>query len=337
MKYLFVFITAFVLSSCQRAFITQGNALIVNGGDNTLQVMDIENLEIIRQKKLTADSGYFAHHVGLSANKSFLSVAFPQYDFSNGHEGLHDIERPGKALVLSTKKKGKIMWIDVPQANYNAVVSPDESELWTAGYNHSGRVYIYDLDSGKLKNTLITESDPSEILFSKDGKYAVLVCGETSFMTVIDVETQQKIKDIKVDPNPSNVWLGFDNTVFVQNSLRKSLNIIDLNIMKVTDFIDFDFNPGFASYNPVTEELWVVSETDSAIYYYKKPEKGEWTKTGKLKSETPFYTFTFYDAYTHVFCVSRANNAVSVINTLTKEEIKTISTGKKPNGIVVWE
>ncbi len=337
MKFLTGFIVFICMAACTRPMLREGDALLVNGGDNTWQVLDLARLEVKQTGEFRAEPGYFAHHVSLSENNSFLAVAFPQYDFTAGHEGLHNESVPGKVAVSKVNRKPAFRWLNVPHANFNAVISPDETELWTAGYNHSGRVYVYDLATGEMLQSIIVEADPSELVFSRDGRYLAVACGESSFVTVIDAKTRKKIKDIKVDPNPFAVWPGYESLVFVSNELRKSLNIIDLEKQKVVDYIDFGFIPGFITYNAGTQEIWVLAKNEPQITFFKKAGNGKWDKTGEYRAEAPFYRVAFSDNGRTALCISTETNNVTVLRTMTKEQVKIIKTGQKPNGIVVWE
>lgn len=300
------------------------------------EIYELESFKLLKSE-IVAPEGYFGHHISLSPNKNYLVEAFPEYDFSQGHEGLHGQEKLGKVLVTPNSKPKARFWINVPFANYNAVVSPDETELWTAGFKHSGALYVYGLPSGKLKKSISVEADPSELFFSKDGKYLAVACGETSFVSIIDTKTYEKIKDIKVDPYPANVWEGYDNTFFVQNFRQKSLNIIDLNTLKVTDYIDFPFQPGFMRYNNLTSEIWVCALSNPEIFIFRKSEKGKWEKSGNISFESPVSQFSFIENNSKALCVSENSEKLILLDTQNKNILKTTKTAGKPNGIVVWE
>lgn len=313
-----------------------GSAVIINGGDNNIDVIDLKTLELKNKIWLKTEGNTFAHHIYFSGSKGLISIALPFYDFSNGHDGLHNVNLPGKITVLNSSNTQAKITIDVPKANHNAVISPDESEVWTAGLSHSGRVYVYSLSTGALLKEVVVDADPSEIIFSADGKYAVVACGESSFVTVIDSKTKVIVKEIKVDLNPGNVWPGFGNNIFVENSLRKTLNIVDLNGLFAIDYIDFDFTPGFPVYNEKTQEIWVCSSSDDKVYFYKKMN-GIWAKTGSFQSSGQPHQIAFIDDFAKAILINQKGNTAKIIDVTTRKELKSITTGKKPNGIAVWE
>ncbi|MCP9755958.1 hypothetical protein EGI26_12415 [Lacihabitans sp. CCS-44] len=335
-KFLPIFLFSILFSSCKTQVIKSNSAIIINGADNNLDILDLKRLRIKSKIKVDENKNYFAHHVYFSKSKEFVSIALPAIDFSKGHDGMHMMNVPGRIVVLNSKKANVKVQIDVPTANHNAIVSPNEKEVWTTGMSHKGRIYVYDLGTGKLKDQIMVNADPSEIIFSKDEKYAAVACGESSFVTIIDVHSKKIIKEIKVDPNPSNVWAGFENNIFVENSLRKTLNIIDLNSLKVIDFIDFDFTPGFAVYNVLNREIWVCSKSDDNVYIYKQ-KNHKWIKTEKFISSGGPHMIAFFDGSTKALLINQFESTVLIIDAQTKKEIKRITTSDKPNGIAVWE
>ena len=323
-------------SPSRSSSIEPNSAVIINGGDNNIDVLDLNSLKIKGKIWLKTDGNTFSHHIYFSKSRKYVSIALPYFDFSKGHDGMHHMSVPGKVIVLNTSDGKVKVEIEVPQANHNAIISPDEKEIWTAGMSHSGRVYVYDIETGNLKNQIVVDADPSEIIFSRDEKYAVVSCGESSFVTVIDIAAKTIIKEIKVDPNPGNVWPGFDNSIFVENSVRKTLNIVDLNALKAVDFIDFDFTPGFMVYNPKNREIWVCSKSDDNVYIFKKGAD-KWEKTATFASSNGPHMIAFSDQFSKVILINQFGNTAIVINAETKKEIKRIATGSKPNGIAVWE
>ena len=331
----FIFIAILVLlTSCSKHLFEPGRALLVNGGDNTIQIIDIRTFKEVKTKQIKAEPGYFAHHADVSSGKGYVAVAFPDYDFSQGHEGLHNVTKPGKILVLNARNLKEKRWIDVPKANYNAVFNVQETEIWSAGYSHSGRVYVYDVSSGTLKKEIIVESDPSNLLFDNEGKYVAVACGESSFVTLIDPQTLKKVRDIKVDPYPSHVRNGSAGKILVENKLKKSLNILDIEKLKAIDFIDLEYSPLFSKYNSKTGEIWVVPEDTPEIHIYQKTEKGKWEIRDRLATDFPLSEFDFYGNM--LLGISTQDNALIKYNINTKRTEKKFTTGSRPNALVLF-
>ncbi|SOE24160.1 40-residue YVTN family beta-propeller repeat-containing protein [Spirosomataceae bacterium TFI 002] len=309
-------------------------AYVVNGGDRTISVINLEKQEVAESFELKTSNDRFPHHVYLSPDNQFLAVANPAYDFSKGHTALHGMTIPGGILKLDAKTGKAIHDIQIPMVNHNVAFSPDGSEMWTAKMSHSGKVMVYDRASGELKTEITVDADPSEVIFSKDGKYALVTCGESTFLNVIDVQSKELLKQIKVDNYPANVWPGYDNVVLVSNMQRKSVNFVDLEKFAVTDFLDLNFMPGNVAYNALLNELWVCNSMMNSVNIFKKVD-GKWAQTAMVKSEGDPHMVKFFDNDKRALLINQGANTLKFINCETKEVEKEIAVGEKPNGIAV--
>ena len=311
-------------------------AYVVSGGSKTIEVIDLATLEVIDTYMVTENANKFPHHVYMSADKSKLAIGNPSYDFSKGHNGLHGGQFDGGVVVLDAQTGNKLKEFEVPFANHNAVFSPDDSEIWTAGLSHDGIVYIYDAISYELRAKAQVDADPSEVVFTEDGKYAVVRSGESTFLSFINVETKKRDKAVKVDLSAGNVWPGYDNVILVSNGSRKSVNFVDATTFGVMDFIDFEFNPGNLIYNTYMEELWVCASKQNQVKVFKKLDD-VWTETKSFDfPEANPHMIKFFQNGEVAILVNQFENTAVFIDTNTKEVTKTIIVGQKPNGIAIY-
>ncbi len=312
------------------------SAFVINGGDNSISIIDTKSFDQKGRYYFKNAGNSFAHHIYISKDFSKLSVAFPEYDFSNGHGGLHGASVKGNVGVLNLLDKSENVF-PVSFANHNALFSNNQSEIWTSLVSHSGKIQVFDANTFASIKEIVVGPDPSEVIFAKNGDLALVACGETSFLTVIDTKRKAIIKEIKVDPFPTNVWPGWDeSTVFVENSNANSLNIVNLDDFKVTDFIDFDFIPGFSAFNTSTDELWICAPQSDKVYIYRKLHT-EWIKKGEILTDVEPHQLAFLNNGKSALIVNQKGNSVQVVDVASKKIIKKIDVGLKPNGIAVWE
>jgi YVTN family beta-propeller protein len=314
----------------------KNSAYIINGGDNSISIIDTKSFAEKGRYYFKTSGNFFAHHIYFSDDYSKLAIAFPEYDFSNGHGGLHGASVKGKVGILNLKDQSQQIF-DIPFANHNAVFSTDKKEIWTGLVSHSGKIQVYDIANYALIKEISVGSDPSELILAKDGELALVACGETSFLTVIDTKTKAIVKEIKIDPFPTNVWPGWDmSTIFVENANAKSLNIIDLDKMKVIDFLDFDFVPGFMAFNTFTNELWVCAPKANKVIIYQK-DSLKWNKKSEIMTDNDPHQLAFLKDGKTVLVVNQKSNSLHVIDAQTKKILKSLNVGIKPNGIAIWE
>jgi YVTN family beta-propeller protein len=311
-------------------------AYVVNGGSNTISVLDLNELSIKNIIQLT-EIGRFPHHINMSVDGKKLAVAIPEYDFTLGHAALHNAtNKKGGIAVIDTKTGSTLLKIALPNTNFNAVFSVDGSEIWSASATHSGEMFIYDATNGVLKTKVMLGSDPSEVVFSKDGKYVFVALGESSFVYVINSQTKAIVKTIKVDAFPTNVWAGIDNKIYVENKVAHTINIIDTKTLTVIDHLDVVFTPGQIAYNETLNELWICQAGENKIAYFER-KNNLWSLKGTIITGDDAHAITFSKDEKRVFVVNQKGNTVSVINATTHLKTKDISVGSLPNGIVLKE
>jgi DNA-binding beta-propeller fold protein YncE len=337
-KIFFSFLFLIGIIACKNQVIkTNDNfnkAFVVNGGDKSIALINLDKQELADTYKLKTSPDRFPHHVYLSPDGKYLAVANPAYDFSKGHSALHGMTMPGGIVKLDASNGKTLHDIELPMVNHNVTFSPDGSEMWTAKMSHSGKVLVYDTNSGSLKSEITVDADPSEVIFSQNGKYGLVTCGESTFLNVIDINTKEVIKQIKVDTYPSNVWPGYDNIVLVSNMQRKSVNFVDLDQFKVIDFVDLDFMPGYVAYNAKLNELWVCNSMMNAVNIFKK-EEGKWKQSAMIMSEGDPHMIKFYGNDSKAILINQKANTLKFIDCDSKSIEKEITVGDKPNGIAV--
>lgn len=338
-KYLLPFFLVLILScnsNQEIPSISIGNnvAVVTNGGENSIQVIDLSTLEVKNTIFLNSQSGTFVHHIYADQGFNQFALAVPFFDFSNGHSALHTSSPKGQIQLINANTGQLELNIEVPFANHNAVFSSDGSEVWTTTVSHSGKVYVYDVKSGKQLTEIPVGADPSEVIFAQNGQLALTVAEESSFLTIIDTKQKQIIKEVKVDPNPSIVWPGYDqNSVFVVNGNRKSLNVVDLIQQKVVDYIDFDFVPGFSIFNFDKKNVWVCNPAANKIMVYSKTDT--WKVIKQINTDADPHQIKFFDSNNKAMVVNQKDNTAQIIDTNSFSILKTIQLGQKPNGILI--
>lgn len=313
-------------------------AYIINGGDNSITKVSLETLELKNTLWLENTYGFFAHHINSTNSNPIVSIALPSYDFSNGHAGLHSATNSsGKVLIYNLETQSSTLLIDNKANNHNAMIHLANNEVWTTDVSHSGKVKVYNGSTGNLVTEIAVGADPSELVFAKSQEYALVAAGEGSFLTIIDTKTKNIVKEIKVDKAPSNVWPGFDdNTVFVENNISNSLNIVNLTSLNVEDFIDFSFRCGFMIFNELRKEIWVCSKDDNTIKVFSK-NSGSWSQKVEIKTDDDPHQIKFNKKFDKAFLVNQKSNTLQVFNTEDYKLIKKINTGLKPNGLILIE
>jgi YVTN family beta-propeller protein len=311
-------------------------AYVVNGGDNTISVIDLSNLKVRKTVPLPA-TNRFPHHISLSPDRKKILVAMPEFDFMKSHDLLHQAtDKKGGVIVMQAKTSKVLLNLPLPRPNFNAVFSNDNTEIWSAAATHSGQMHVFDSNTGEQKAIFSLGADPTEIVFSKNGNYAFVALEESSFILAIDTKLKQIKKYIKVDPFPTNVWSGNDGNIYVENKNLKTISIVNEITLETYAFIDLNFKPGQITYNKLLNELWVCQSGEDKVAYFEK-NNDAWVLKSAITTGQDAYAITFSDDNKTAYVVNRQSNTVSIIDAVKHQKIIDIQVGVLPNGIVLCE
>lgn len=304
-------------------------AYVINGGENSISVINLHTLQVDRTVFIPNHSDRFAHHIYASPDQKTLAIAMPSHDFSKGHSGLHQQELKGGIVLIDAKTlQMKSSW-DIPFTNHNAIFSPDGTEIWTATHTHNGEVLVYDSSTLQLIHRANLGPDPGELVATSTNQvYANL--GESSFVARVPVQTKEEAKMIKVDLFPTSVWPGNDTLLIVENKHQKSLNLIDLRTNQAFDALDLTFSPGHTKL--IQDELWICEPGSPRVHIYQKQEKG-WNAQAILVAQEDAHALAVYKE--KVLVVNQQGHSVSVFDFKTKQVIQHIRVGFKPNGVAI--
>lgn len=305
-------------------------AFVINGGSNSISVIDLTSSEV--KRTIALDSVSWPHHVNMHPGKTHIAIGVPGMDLSGGHGGMMGM--PGKIVVLDAQTGSMTKSLDLPIMNHNAAFSPDGMEIWTSQMDSMGSVLVYDANTFAVKNTIMVGMMPQEITFSADGSMAFAACGMSNSVSVIDVMSKNVMATIPVGMNPVGAWPGSNNKMYVDNEEGQSISVINVGTMTVEETVSLGFTPGYAAYNSQRDELWVSDVTNGGIVYFQRMNN-MWMNMGSIPSGSGAHAIAFSTNGSTAYVTNQMAGTVSVINTSTKAKIKDITVGVKPNGIVL--
>lgn len=310
--------------------ITYDALFVVNGGSNSISVINGSTHEVAETIALKNTS--FPHHVNLSADREAIVVAVPGMDLSGGHEGGGHEGGDTKGALLRldalTGETKAARRLDAP--NHNGIFSPDGQEIWTSQMRTSGRVLVLDAATLATRQTIAVGDMPTEVTFSKDGKFAFVANAMSNNVTVIDVATKAVAKTIPVGANPVGAWMGSDGVMYVDNEAGKSLTAIDAASLDTIRTYDLGFTPGMAATAP-NGELWVTDPEHGKVGFYSTTAG---TKLDELPTGAGAHAIAFSGDGRTAYVSNQTAGTVSVIDIATRAVTKAIGVGTKPNGMV---
>lgn len=341
-NYLCYFLVFIVTISCRQKDIPDVKgidfpaAYVINGGSNTISIFDLNSLSVKNIIQLTG-LGRFPHHITLSLDRKKLAVALPEFDFTQSHDALHQATgKKGGIIVIDALNGKTLLNIPMSKVNFNAAFSNDNNEIWTASSTDSKAMYVFDANTGAEKAVISLGSDPTEVIFSKDGNYAFVALGEGSFIVAINTQLKQIEKYIKVDPFPTNVWASNNGNIYVENKNLKTISIVDEQTLNTYEFIDVDFKPGQIAYNQSLDELWICQSGENKVAYFERKDN-KWVLKSTIITDSDAHALTFSKNEKTAFVVNQQGSTISVIDANKHQKITDIKVGLLPNGIVLRE
>lgn len=310
------------------AAVTFDALFVVNGGDDTISVIDTERNEVA--STISLQNARYPHHISLSADRSRLALAVPGMDLSGGHGG-HGMGHtmPGIVMLLDAQTGATVKARELPAMNHNAAFAPDGLSIWTTQMAEPGAVLALDVGTLEDKGTVAVGDGPAEVTFSNDGKYAFVANGASATVTVIDVATKAVAKTIPVGAGPVGAWQAKNGVAYVDNEEAKTLTAIDTSTLEVTLTYDLGFTPAYVALAP-DGMLW-VTDTDSGKVVLNMPDMD--MVHGEIETGAGAHAIAFAGDSTG-YITNQTAGTVSVVDVATSKVVKTITVGKKPNGMV---
>ncbi len=315
-------------SSTPIAAIGTDAVFVINGGDNSISVVDPSAAAVVGTIQLSYAS--YPHHIYLSPDRSMLAVAIPGMDLSMGHDqiGGHDVH--GAVMVLETTTGKTLASRVLDMMNHNAVFSPDGSEIWTSQVMMPGQVLVLDAKTLETRQTIAVGDMPAEVTFSPDGKSAFVANGMSNDVTVIDPSTKKVVKTIPVDSNPVGAWPGADSRLYVDCEKAMTVKAIDIATLTVVQSYNLGFMPGMAR-AANANDLWVTNSDDGKVVFDMTSMDH---KMGETTTGPGAHGLAFSADGKLAFVTNQADASLTILNVATQKVTGTVKVGSKPNGLV---
>ncbi|MBA3459002.1 MAG: hypothetical protein H0T46_03505 [Deltaproteobacteria bacterium] len=305
---------------------------VVNGGESSISVIDAARDEVVGTIELLGVE--YPHHIYLSPDRRTLLVAVPGSDLSGGHSGggAHGGGHGGGATgaVLSLDARTGTLQasrrLDAP--NHNAIVAPDGS-VWTSQIATPGQVLILDPATLETRASVAVGDSPAEVTFSSSGSYGFVANTGSDSVSIVDPATASVVATTPVGDAPVGAWPGADGRMYVDNEAGKSISVIDPGSKAVVATFALGFTPALAAIAP-NGELW-VTDTDNGKLVFLDPMTGQ--RRGDLVTAAGAHAFTFSADGAKAYVTNQTEGTVTVVDLATRQAVRSIAVGAKPNGI----
>lgn len=206
-----------------------------------------------------------------------INVVDPLFSFG-GSQLLAQIQLPGTGYDWVVKEDQTTVFISMPESNKvgfidtsnmknehnvtipglpkDIVLQPDEHYLWVAydlpgNFESSSGVAVINTEDRTLEKTIITGSGTHQIITELNNKYVYVSNQNSGTISVIDVQTLEKVEDIPVRDAP--VAMAFSkmaNALYVLNKMSAVITVIDGKSHQVIGEINSEAGSNKISFTP---------------------------------------------------------------------------------------
>jgi YVTN family beta-propeller protein len=315
-------------STTPLAAITYDALFVVNGGDNSVSVVNANTNEIAGT--IALKNAIYPHHLYMSRDRSKLVLAVPGMDLSMGHSGHGGPGAMGAVLVLDATTGATLKARRLDAMNHNGVFSPDGSEIWTSQITTMGSVLVLDAASLETKKKFDVGDAPAEITFAADGSNAFVANSASQSVSIVNPMTKVVTKTISVGKGPVGAWQGSNSVAYVDNEEAKTISAIDTKTLAIKLTYNLGFTPGMVALGP-DGNVWVTDAENGKIVLFMEAID---RKHHEIVTAAGAHAIAFSGDGKVAYVSNQLANSVSVIDVTTKRVTKTLNVGMKPNGLV---
>jgi len=315
------------------------NLIVLNKSENSAIFFDTKNDKLLAQ----IPTGEAPHEVAISPDKKFSAVTnYGTRENPGNSISIYNLEKLTleKTINLENYRRPHgIAWLD------------EKRIITTTEANRS--IIIINVETGKVIGEVKTEQEISHMLVLSPDKSKCFVANIGSgSVSVIDLKEMKLLKNIQTGKGSEGIDITPDaREIWVTNRAEDSVAVIDGKTLEVKAKIRVD---GFPIRVKISKDgsLAVISCARSGeialvdvankeiIRRVKTAEKSEVEKTGRLFGSTfgdsPVPIGIATDDKNLIYVANSNADIVSVIDPKAGKVIKTIKTGKEPDGIAIW-
>lgn len=252
----------------------------------------------------------------------------------------------GSISKIDVSTNEVIKEINADGAVHNVQVSPDGKIVGATvvpEMNHGGEAMemkgaamFFDSETNELLKTIEVGNHPAHIVFTEDGKYALVTNNEDNSVSVIDMNNYSVIQTINTGKGPHGFRISADSQkAYIANMGENSVSVLDLKSMKEEKKITVGSTPVTTAITSDGKTLVATLNAENMLAIVDI-DTGEVQKVGVGKGPAQVYIdANNQNAYVANQGTENApSNSISVVDLATKKVSGTIETGKGSHGVV---
>ncbi|WP_312098643.1 YncE family protein [Niallia sp.] len=252
----------------------------------------------------------------------------------------------GSISKIDASANKVVKTIEVEGAVHNVQVSPDGKVLGATvvpEMNHegssmemSGQALFFDTSTNELLKTVEVGNHPAHIVFTENGKYALVTNNEDNTVSVIDTETYKVTNTIETGEGPHGFRISSDSqTAYIANMNEDTISVLNLETLTEEKKITVGSTPVTTGITTDGKMLVATVNSENMLAIVDLETKQvEKVAVGEGPAQVYIEPKNQFAYVANQGTENKPSNSVSVVDLASKTVIATIETGKGSHGVV---
>jgi YVTN family beta-propeller protein len=202
--------------------------------------------------------------------------------------------------------------------------------------DRTGKALFYNIETDELLKEVEVGNHPAHIVFTQDGKYALVTNNEDNTVSIIDVKDYSVIKTISTGKGPHGFRITKDSKfAYIANMGEDTVSVINIESLKEEKKITVGATPVTTGITSDGKTLVVTLNTENSLAIVDlESNQVEKVEVGIGPAQV---FIDSNDALAYVANQGTENtpsNSASIVDLKSKKVVSTIETGKGAHGIV---
>lgn len=268
------------------------------------------------------------------SNESINSIIFT----ANEGGSISKIDAQSYKVLETVKVDGTVHNVQVsPDGKMiGATVLPSNGHHGDHSGSMNGKAVFYDTKTNKLIEEVEVGNHPAHIVFTEDGKYALVTNNEDNNVSVIDLHDYTIKQTIQTGSGPHGFRISTDSKyAFIANMGENTVSVINLESFTEEKKVEVGSSPVTTALTKDGKTLLATLHTENAVAIVNL-ESGEIKKVevGKGPAQVYIQSDNQFAFIANQGSEDTPSNSVTKIDLGSKEVVATIETGKGSHGIV---
>lgn len=173
------------------------------------------------------------------------------------------IEVDGTVHNVQISPDGKVLAATVvPEMKEEGAVHDDDGH----GMAMNGYAQFYDMASGKLIKSVEVGNHPAHVVYTNNGKYALVTNNDDNNVSIIEIKDYRVIKTVQTGKGPHGFRISADDKfAYIANMSEDTVSVIDITVMKESKRIKVGDTPVTTGITKDGKTLLVTLNSENAL------------------------------------------------------------------------